>query len=165
MICPSCRSDNIEGDEVCAVCGRDLGGLDLQKDEVPNFIQELLTNLTGRPPARVGASDPVGLAVRRMQTEETGCVLVMEGDRLVGIVTSWDVLHKVAGPNEDLNAVTCRQVMTADPVVFRDDDTVAVAINKMAIGDFRHIPVTRGGNATNVLDVNDVFRFISPHLV
>ena len=165
MICPACASDNIAGAEVCATCGRDLGGLDLRQTAGPDFVDDPLTSIAGRPAARVSVSDPVSLAVRRMQSKATGCVLVLDGDRLAGIVTAWDILHKVAGHDEDLNAVPCRQIMTADPVLFRDDDTVAVAINKMAIGDFRHIPVMREGAATHVLDVSDLFRFISPHLV
>jgi CBS domain-containing protein len=113
----------------------------------------------------VGASDPVGLAVRRMQTQEAGCVFVMEGDQLVGIITGWDILQKVAGPTEDLNAVTCRQVMTSGPTSLQDDDSMAMALNVMASGGFRHIPVLRDGNPAGVIDVNDVFRAISPHLV
>ncbi len=164
MICPACGAANIEGAEGCTQCGRDLGGLDLLDDDSPAFIREPLAALSGRPAATVGAGDPVGLAVRRMQDADTGCILVRDGDRLAGILTSWDILHKVAGPNEDLNAVTCRQVMTADPVLFNADDNVALAINRMAIGAFRHVPVA-GGGEYRMLDVSDVFRFISPHLV
>ena len=34
--------------------------------------------------------------------------------------------------------------MTPDPVVLRHDDPIAIAIHKMAVGGFRHIPITRG---------------------
>jgi CBS domain-containing protein len=70
----------------------------------------------------------------------------------------------VAGPNEDLNAVTCGQIMTADPVLFREEDTIAVAINKMSLGGFRHIPLVRNGKADSIVSIADVFRHISPYL-
>jgi CBS domain-containing protein len=111
------------------------------------------------------STDPVGLAVRLMQNSDTDCVLVMRASHLAGIITPWDILHKVAGPNEDLNAVTCGEVMTADPVFLRDDDNIAVAINKMSIGGFRHIPLLQGGTPTAVVSIRDVFKHISPHLV
>src|SRR5262245_38022511 len=113
MICPSCRTNNIEGADVCANCGQALYGLDLpgapQGSQAPEFVHEPLAALSMQAPARIGMSDPVGLAVRQMQNQNVGAVLVMEGDQLKGIITGWDILYKVAGPTEDLNAVTCGQ--------------------------------------------------------
>lgn len=167
MICPECKHDNIEGADYCANCGHDLAGID-QPDAPgatgPLFIRQRLADVPARSPVKVSASDPVGLAVRMMQHADTGCVLVMHDGRLAGIITPWDILHKVAGPDEDLNAVTCGQVMTADPVFLRDDDDIAVAINKMSIGGFRHIPLLQGGAPVSVVSIGDLFRHIAPNL-
>jgi CBS domain-containing protein len=81
------------------------------------------------------------------------------------VITGWDILHKVAGPTEDLNAVTCRQVMTADPICLHDNDTVALALNVMASGGFRHVPVLRDEKPAAVVNIEDLFRHLSPHLV
>jgi CBS domain-containing protein len=89
----------------------------------------------------------------------------MDGEHLTGIITGTDILNKVAGPRVDLNAVTCSQIMTADPVVFHLDDSIALALNKMSHGDFRHIPIVRNDHPVTLIDVNDVFRYITPHLV
>jgi CBS domain-containing protein len=168
MICPECRFDNIEGADHCENCGHDLYGLDHPASEhsprAPEFIYERLAEIPAQSPVRVTVTDPVGLVVRLMQSSDTDCVLVMSGTSLAGIITPWDILHKVAGPNEDLNAVTCGQIMTADPVFLRDDDDIAVAINKMSIGGFRHIPLLQGGTPTAVVSIRDVFKHIAPHL-
>jgi CBS domain-containing protein len=100
-----------------------------------------------------------------MQTSGAGCVLVTRDGELVGIITGADILSKVAGPREDLNAVTCAQIMTPDPFCLHDDDSIAVALNAMAAGGFRHIPILRVDKPMSLIDVNDVFRFISPSLV
>ena len=169
MICPACKTDNIEGSDSCANCGQALAGLDLpgepQGSQAPDFIQDSLSGLPVREPARVGVDDPVALVVRLMQSQNAGAVLVFEGARLAGIITGWDILHKVAGPREDLNAVTCRQVMTADPLCLHEEDSVGLALNLMASGGFRHVPVLRGETPANVISVNDLFRHLSPHLV
>lgn len=169
MICPECRTDNIEGVDTCANCGHDLLSLDhpasAQAPKAgPDFMQVRLAELPAQSPVRVQTLDPVGLAVRLMQNSDTECVLVMNGTALAGIITPWDILHKVAGPTEDLNAVTCGQVMTADPVFLRDNDDVAVALNKMSVGGFRHIPLLQGGTPTAVVSIRDVFRHVAPHL-
>jgi CBS domain-containing protein len=50
--------------------------------------------------------------------------------------------------------------MTTDPVVLRPDDSVAVAIHKMAVGGFRHIPLVDDGRATGIVTARDLFRHI-----
>jgi CBS domain-containing protein len=168
VICPECKTDNIQGADTCANCGQDLynlgRGVSGKATRGPEFISERLSEIPAQSPVRVATGDPVALAVRLMQNSDTDCVLVMDGSHLAGIITPWDILHKVAGPAEDLNAVTCGQIMTADPVFLRDDDDIAVAINKMSIGGFRHIPLLQGGTPTAVVSIRDVFRRISPHL-
>lgn len=149
---------------MCRNCGHDLYSLNRQPPRAPDFIATRLHDIPAQAPVRVETTDPVGLAVRVMQRSDTDCVLVMSGAHLAGIITPWDILHKVAGPNEDLNAVTCGQVMTADPVFLREEDDVAVAINKMSIGGFRHIPLLHGGTPVAVVGIRDVFRHIAPHL-
>ena len=169
MICPSCKAENIEGADACVNCGNALYGLDLpgggKRDTVPEFVQHSLSRLPARGLTTAGRSDPVALAVRRMQTENASAVLVMEGDRPAGIITAWDVLHKVAGSRSDLNAVTCEQIMTASPVTLGEEDTLALALYHMAHGSFRHMPVTVQGKPATIVDVNDLFRHISPYLV
>jgi len=168
MRCPDCRHENIEGAEICANCGRDLAGLDVRGallEPGVAFVQEPLANLPKRPPFKVSVTDPVSLAVHHMQHDQADCVLVMNGAELAGILTLWDILHKVAGADQDLNAVTCGEVMTADPVFLREEDNIAVAVNKMSVGGFRHIPLLEGGSPVSVISINDVFQRISPHLV
>jgi CBS domain-containing protein len=167
MICPECRFDNIEGVDYCSNCGHDLYGLDAADapGATREFIHQDLAEVSARGPVKVSSSDPVALAVRMMQHTDTNCVLVMDGSHLAGIITPWDILHKVAGPTEDLNALTCSKIMTADPVFLRDNDDIAVAINKMSIGGFRHIPLLQGDTPVAVVSIGDLFKHISHHLI
>ena len=59
---------------------------------------------------------------------------------------------------------TIATVMTADPVVLRHDETIAIAINKMAVGGFRHVPIVRGGVPVGVVSARDVFRHLAAGL-
>jgi CBS domain-containing protein len=168
MICPYCSTENIEGADQCSNCGQSLYGLDLPeagKYPTAPFMDQPLGRIPQRDAVKAQTTDPVAFAIRRMKQENTGAILIMEGERLVGIITGTDILLKVAGPKEDLNAITCGQIMTPDPVVFHYDDSIALALNKMSIGEYRHIPIVRNDRPVSVIDVNDVFRFITPNLV
>ena len=80
-----------------------------------------------------------------MQAEGIDCLLVTEGGALVGIFTDRDAILKVAGQRRKRPHVG--EVMTHDPVILRSGDPVAVAIHKMAVGGFRHVPIVKGGDA------------------
>lgn len=164
MICPDCKAENIPGADVCASCGHDLQALDLPSavDEFTHHLMhDRLGDLESREAPVVAPRDPVFFAIHLMQRLGAECVLVKEGDRLVGILTERDVLLKAAGGKVDLNAVTVGQTMTPDPVVLREDDTLAVALHKMSVGEFRHIPLVTNRGATRVVSIQDVFRHIS----
>jgi CBS domain-containing protein len=94
-----------------------------------------------------------------MHDKGIDCVLVTEGGRLVGIFTDRDAVLKVAG-QADGGGRPIRDLMTQDPVVLRHDETIAVAINKMAVGGFRHIPIVEDGRPTGVISARDVFHHL-----
>ena len=169
MICPNCKAENIEGADECSNCGTALYGLDTQdaenRDNLPAFIKQKIEVLPKRPLVSVKATDPVAYAVRLMQNGDVGSVVVLDEDSFVGIITTWDILHRVAGPNEDLSAVSCREVMTSDPICLRDDDSLALALNVMSSGGFRHVPILKDDKPYAVIGVGDVFAHISSNLI
>jgi CBS domain-containing protein len=106
----------------------------------------------------VDGSADVDEAIRRMHADGIDCVLVAEDGRLVGIFTDRDAVLKVAGLSVERRSIG--DLMTRDPVVLRHDETIAVAINKMAVGGFRHIPIVADGRPTGVVTARDVFRHL-----
>jgi CBS domain-containing protein len=97
-------------------------------------------------------------AVHQMQQAGAGCLIVTDGDQVRGILSERDLVMKLHGTG--LEGVSVEQLMTRDPVVLRPDDSIAVAINKMAVGGFRHIPLVVDGRATGIVSARDVFRHI-----
>jgi CBS domain-containing protein len=163
--CPTCHHDNIEGADECGFCGAALYGLKIDTYEGPDFIRRPLSDMRKRPIYAVGINDPVALAVRTMQREAVNSVFVKDGDEITGIITSWDIVQKVAGPTEDLVAVTCGKIMTPNPYMLDEEDSIALALNAMATVGFRHLPVSHNGRPAGIITASDLFRYISPHLV
>jgi CBS domain-containing protein len=164
MICPDCKAENIEGADLCESCGADLRNLKLPGAQT--LFEEHLTNdrlggIVAREAATVSPGDPVAYAVHFMREKETEAVLVTEDSEVVGILTERDILLKAAGEKVDLNAMAVRDIMTPDPVILREDDTLAVALHKMSIGGFRHIPFVAEGRPVQMVSIQDVFRHVS----
>lgn len=162
MTCPVCGYDNLEGVDNCENCGADLRTVDIPhpSDEFEaRLVRDHLAALDSDAPVFVSPDDAIGETIRRMQERAFGVALaVVEGDRLVGIFTERDALLKVAG--RPLDGVRVRDVMTPDPVVLRDEDNIAVALHKMAVGGFRHIPLLEDGRISRVVSAPDLFRHI-----
>jgi len=164
MICPDCKAENIPGADFCESCGHDLHELNLPKAEgvfTSHLLNDRLGDLRSTEAPVVSPGDPVSFAIHLMQQRRADCVLVKEGEQLYGILTERDVLLKAAGEKVDLIAATAGQVMTRDPVFLEADDTLAVALHKMSVGEFRHIPLRIDGRVTRVVTIQDVFQHVS----
>jgi CBS domain-containing protein len=160
--CPVCGFENLTGAEVCDNCGADLAGHDVPQQ--PSTFQgrlmgEHLDGLGAPPPLMVSPDTSLDVVIARMREAGSDCVLVMSGDRLVGIFTDRDAVVKAA--DKRLEAFQVADFMTPDPVVLRHDDPIAIAIHKMAVGGFRHIPILEDDRPTGVVTARDVFHHLA----
>ena len=165
MLCPVCGFDNLTGAEVCDNCGADLGGNDIPQPALSfhsRLLGEHLDELGAPAPLTVSPDTGVDVVVAKMQEAGSDCVLVTVDDKLVGIFTDRDAVVKAAGKR--LDALKVGDLMTRDPVVLRQDDPIAIAIHKMAVGGFRHIPILDGGRPTGVVTARDVFHHLAEGL-
>jgi CBS domain-containing protein len=165
MRCPVCGFDNLTGAEICDNCGADLAGHDVPQPATTfdgRLLGEHLDALGAAAPISVEPDTRLDAVITRMHDGGTDCVLVVSEGRLVGIFTDRDAVLKVAGKR--LGGLKVGDFMTTDPVVLRHDDPIAVAIHKMAVGGFRHIPIVEDGRPTGVVTARDVFRHLATSL-
>jgi CBS domain-containing protein len=165
MRCPACGYDNLIGADICDNCGADIWGRDIPA-QAPAFhgrlLGEHLDELGSTAPLTVGPDTPVDVAIALMHDTESDCVLITVDERLVGIFTDRDAVIRAAGTR--LDSFRVRDFMTPDPVVLRHDDPIAIAIHKMAVGGFRHIPIVQDGRPTGVVTARDVFHHLAESL-
>lgn len=162
IVCPSCGTENIEGEDSCQHCLADLRSLDVPESRQVASESDLslpVSSIRFSRPQTVGPAATVGDAIEAMLQGSSGAVVVVDSGRIAGIFTERDVLKRVAGRPEVLSE-PISEYMTPDPVVLRDDDMMAYALNKMGDGGFRHIPVTRGGALIGVATARDVMSWV-----
>jgi CBS domain-containing protein len=95
-------------------------------------------------------------AAKRMNDRGVGAVIVVEGERLVGILTERDMLHAVAqGYPED---AMVSDWMTSHPETIESSDSTEHAAALMIHGGFRHLPVLDEGGLAGILSIRDVMR-------
>jgi CBS domain-containing protein len=162
VICPICGTDNLTGAEVCDNCGAELGGTGVPQAASTfhgRLLGEHLDDLGAPAPVTVAPDSGLAAAIETMHAAGIDCLLVVESGKLVGIFTDRDAVVRVAGkPIGDLRV---RDVMTPNPVTLRHDDPIALAIHRMAVGGFRHIPILQHGKPTGVVTARDVFHHLA----
>ncbi len=103
----------------------------------------------------VAPGDALGDVVGRMAERNVGAVLVLDDERLVGILTERDVLRAAAAwdPARRVSAH-----MTHSPETIESSDSVEHAAVLMIHGGFRHLPVVDGGSPVGILSIRDLVR-------
>ena len=164
MKCPYCGTENISGNDDCEACAGNLSSLDglvpsTKMEKV--LMEDPIAKLRPRAATVVEAKSSALEAVRRMNHDKVGCVLVTEQGNLVGILTERDIVFKVLATQQQPSKVTVKSVMTPSPDTLSDEDTLAFAVNEMAVGGYRHIPIKRKGKLDSVLSVRDVLKYLA----
>lgn len=129
------------------------------------LIREPITALPVNEPLVLSAQSTVTEAVRAMQREHRGCVLVTDDgttrSKLLGIFTERDVLFRIVDRGKNPATLPLSDVMTPDPEVLPDTASVAFALNKMSLGGFRHVPVVDQEHRPRfVIAVRDVVEYL-----
>ncbi len=97
----------------------------------------------------------VGDAARLMKHHRIGAIVILEGERLVGIFTERDALFRVVAEGRDPNTTAISEVMTSEPVSISPEQSFSRALEIMHAGRFRHIPVVENGRAIGIVSSRD----------
>jgi len=128
-----------------------------------NLRIDSVSRLQPTPPRRVEADAPVSEAVAVMRRERVGCLLVVEGGRLVGVFTERDILTRVLARSLPLS-VAVRAVMTPDPITVTPKDSIRTAVQRMETGGYRHLPVVDEDlRPVGILSVKRVVHYLVEH--
>ena len=129
------------------------------------LLREPLTVLPAQRPITLSPDDTVTDAIRTMQREHRGCILVTDDgsarSKLTGIFTERDVLFRIVDRGRNPASLPVGEVMTPDPETLSVHSTVAYVLNKMSVGGFRHVPVVDDDHRPyGVISVRDVVAFL-----
>ena len=114
-----------------------------------------VATVMSRDPIVVGAEATLDSVARKMREQDAGCVLVVDDERLVGILTARDVLRAVAGEVSAAEA-SVRQWMTATPVTVGPGTTLEVAEALMTEYGIHHLPVVEDDRPIGMVGLRDV---------
>jgi CBS domain-containing protein len=95
-------------------------------------------------------------AAKLMKQEDVGSVPVVDGERLIGMLTDRDIVVRGIAGGSDPQAVTAGDIASRDIVTVRPDDDLDEALRLMAQHQVRRLPVVDEGHLVGVLAQADV---------
>ena len=99
-------------------------------------------------------------ALRLMDAKGIGAVVVMEDDRLVGIMSERDYARKVILQGKNSKDTPVSDIMTRKVFTVHPDQTIDECMDQMTERSIRHLPVVLDDKVIGVISIKDVLRAI-----
>jgi len=93
----------------------------------------------------------VSQAAKLMAKSNVGAVMVVEGERLIGIFTERDAVFRVIAKGRDTQTTKLADVMTSDPQTVDPNKSFGFALLMMHENGFRHVPVIEDGKPIGIV--------------
>src|SRR5437870_6504651 len=99
-------------------------------------------------------------AIEMMDSKNVGALLVMEGDRLVGIISERDYTRKVFLRGKRSRETQVAEIMSPNVSVTHPREPVEKCLRMMTDQHIRHLPVVDGGTVVGVISIGDLVKHI-----
>ncbi len=124
------------------------------------LIRDIL-NDKGRKVFSIEPESTVYEAIESMADKDIGALLVMEGDKLVGIISERDYRNKVILKGRTSKTTPVRDIMSTQVFCVTPNESVDTCMAIMTDRKFRHLPVVdENQNVEGVISIGDLVKAV-----
>lgn len=120
-------------------------------------IADVLRN-KGTDVATVAPSATVTELIATLAERNVGALPVVDGGRLVGIVSERDVVRRMHAGGASVLGALVSDIMTSDVTTCSPSDGAAELASVMTEGRFRHLPVVVDGELAGIVSIGDLVK-------
>jgi len=99
-------------------------------------------------------------ALKLMADKNIGALLVMEGERIAGIITERDYARKIVLMSRSSKETPVREIMTSAVIYVRPGQTTEECMVLMTENRLRHLPVVDGNRLLGLVSIGDLVKSI-----
>jgi CBS domain-containing protein len=125
-----------------------------------NTIRTILKNKNSGEVWSVSPHDTVLDAITLMAKQRIGAVLVMDGERLAGILSERDYARKIILQGRHSSQTRVEEIMTREVATATLDTTAQQGLAMMTEGFFRHLPVMEGDRVIGLVSIGDLVKAV-----
>ena len=108
----------------------------------------------------IGPDASVYEALQLLAEKNIGALVVIEDERVCGIVSERDYARKIILVDRDSRSTKVSEIMTAEVLTVAPDQSVAECMTSMTEHHIRHLPVVDGDRLVGVISVGDVVKAV-----
>ena len=120
------------------------------------MITETIRSVMTSKPVALQAGTTLVEAARAMRDHDVGDVIVLDDDRLRGIVTDRDIVVRAVAEGRDPSRSILGEVSSGDVVAVAPDDPVDRAVELMRQHAVRRLPVVEQGRPVGIVSLGDL---------
>ncbi len=121
-------------------------------------VKDLLKKKPQKAIFAAASTDSVQTILEIMLVNTVRSVVVLEQERLIGIVSERDCALKVLFRNQKASETTVGDIMTRDVFTVTGEETIDDCMRKMTSKNIRHLPVCIDGKVVGMVSVGDVVK-------
>jgi CBS domain-containing protein len=125
-----------------------------------NTIRTILKNKKSGEVWSVSPEDTVLEAITRMAKLRIGALLVMDGERLAGIISERDYARKIILQGRRSAETRVAEIMTTEVATTTKEMTAQQCLAMMTEGYFRHLPVLEDGRVIGLVSIGDLVKAV-----
>jgi CBS domain-containing protein len=95
-------------------------------------------------------------AIQLMAEKNIGALLVMENEKLLGVISERDYTRKVILKGKSSKETQVREICSAAPFLLSPNDSVDEAMREMTARRVRHLPVVENGTVAGIVSIGDL---------
>lgn len=112
----------------------------------------------GHEVATVNPSATLATVAQRLRLQGIGALVVVEGERVVGLVAERDIVRAFAEHRGEAAEIKVEEVMTRDVITCRREDSLTRILGLMTRHRVRHLPVLEGGRLVGLISIGDAVK-------
>jgi len=123
----------------------------------------LLKEIMNKNVALINSDDTMKDAAKIMFHKHIGSLVVIKDDKIVGMLTSGDILKAIAH-DKDINTTLVEELMSTNVIAMSPDNTLDDAVEMMMSRKIKHIPIVDGKKIVGIVTASDLIT-VEPKLV
>lgn len=138
-----------------------MDGKSMEKMEPPSTARAVMT----APVITIDANRFVQEAAEIMAEKRIGCIVVVDKEKPVGIVTERDLLQKVVAKSLNASKVPINEIMSRPLITINEDASIFKAVRIMKRNNVRRLLVTEKSKFIGIITQKDLLRALAFHVL
>ncbi len=122
-------------------------------------VKEILAAKGGKTWS-IGPNQSVYEAIHLLAEKEIGALAVLDGDRLVGILSERDYTRQIILKGRSSESTLVKDIMSSDVITTTPDQDIQQCMQLMTEKRIRHLPIVDNNNLIGMISIGDLVRAI-----